>query len=140
MAFKVFCMENTVGIMDKGQYYPEENFDEKRFREILTELILSKKHFSADLLLKEGIKKYFGLKNQIRHYKGKTMSDSEFYLRWREVIMEDENFKVFSSETWKKELQTRRKARAARRSETNWGAFAEDKIKTAPSITKKNYK
>ena len=140
MAAKIFCLGDTVGTFDKGQYFPDKKFDETRFRKILKELILSKKHFSADLLLKEGIMKYFGLKSQIRHYKGKTMSDSEFYLRWRNEILEDENFKLFSSETWKKELQIRRNARDARRSDMNFGAFSEAKIKTVSSLNKRHYK
>ena len=140
MAAKIFCIGDTVGTFDKGQYFPDKKFDETRFRKILKDLILSKKHFSADLLLKEGIKKYFGVREQIRHYKGQTMTDSKFYLRWREEILEDEDFKILSVETWDKERKKRHDAIVARKNENKYGAFMDARIKTVPSINKRHYK
>ncbi len=138
MAAKFFCFGNTIGIFDNGEYFPAKDFDENRFREIIKELIVSKKFFSADLLLKDAMREYFDLKSQMRHYKGQCMADSEFYLRWREEILKDEEFIILSSETWQIERKKRRAARLARREEKNVGAMYFAKTKQKPSILKRH--
>ena len=140
MAAKFFCFKNDLGYVIKGVFYAVEDFDEVRFRKIIKDIIGRKKFYSADLLLKEVIKQYLGLKEQQRTYKKIGITDSEFYLFWRKVILEDEDFKISSVEVKEKSKEIYRRANKQRRAERNYGSFSEAKDNSCPIFLKRHPK
>ena len=131
MAAKFFCYEDSLGIFDAGVYQPVKNFDQTRFRKIIKDLIGSRRHHSADLLLKEAIMLYLDVKEQVRHYKRKGITDSVFYMRWRKEILEDSEFKTYSVELQKKAKEVFYNAKKNRKKELNYRSFIEARDKTA---------
>ena len=88
---KAFCYEHHIGIITDGVFYPMTVFNKIRFKTIIVELIHSKKFRSAEVLLKTAIEQFTGYQLS-RVYKGKGITDSEFYMKWREVIKKHKSF------------------------------------------------
>lgn len=88
---RAFCFEHQIGVIADGVFYPLTVFNKIRFKTIIVELIHSKKYGSAEVLLKTAIEQFTGYQ-LAKVYKCKGITDSEFYMKWREVIKKHRSF------------------------------------------------
>ena len=86
-----FCIEQQIGVIVEGMFYPMIVFNKIRFKTIIVELIHSKKFNSAEVLLKTAIEQFTGYPIA-RTYKMQGLTDSEFYMKWRSVIKKHRSF------------------------------------------------
>lgn len=112
-AKRVFCFEGNLGIIQERVFYPVELVKVK-FMRIIAKRIATKKYAFADLLLKDAIKEYTGCNDIAILYKGKSLSDSSFYIKWRNKIKQHPHFQEISKPMVEAEKQRTDKIREAR--------------------------
>lgn len=110
---RVFCFEEKLGIIHERVFYPTKLVKIK-FMRIIVKRILSKKYAFADLLLKDAIKEYTGCNEIANLYKGQSLSDSSFYIKWRNKIKQHPHFQEFSKPMVEARKQKNDKIREAR--------------------------
>ncbi len=91
---KIFCLDDKVGLVYNQNFYALVTFNKRKFKCLLIELIKSKKFFSADVLLKTALKQYMGVEEFRKRFQDKGITDSQFYMKWRNLIKNHEEFKV----------------------------------------------
>lgn len=89
----VFCYDNFLGIIENREFQPIE-VDKIKFMRIIVQLIANSKCVAADVILKEAIKEYTEVNEFAKLYKGRNLSDSKFYMRWRERIKKHKKFEI----------------------------------------------
>lgn len=112
-AKRVFCFEGNLGIIHEKVFCPVEVVKVK-FMRIIVKRILSKKYAFADLLLKDAIKDYTGCNEIASLYKGQSLSDSSFYIKWRNKIKQHPHFQKISRPMVEAKKQKNDKIREAR--------------------------
>ena len=90
---KIFCWENSIGVVHNKEFF-ERRFNKRQFITIIVRLIRTKRFSSADLILKEALKEYLHVTQFRNQYRGKCISDSLFYMKWRNIIKRNRTFIV----------------------------------------------
>lgn len=91
---RVFTLGEYLGIVKSGIFTPVE-FDEERFRKVIFDMLkYTPNAVKADVVLQKAMVEY--CKNPViaKRFKGKTNSESLFYLKWRQYILSLEEFKI----------------------------------------------
>lgn len=88
---RAFCFEEEVGVIVEGQFYPIK-FEPIRFMRIIVKLMHKKDYVTADLLLKDAIMEYSSATMLSKIFKTKNLSDSLFYMKWRNLIRKNKKF------------------------------------------------
>lgn len=86
-----FCYEENLGVIVEGQFYPLK-FEPIKFMRILVKLMNEKDYITADLLLKDAIISYTSATMLSKVFKTKNLSDSLFYMKWRNFIKNNKRF------------------------------------------------
>lgn len=86
-----FCYEENLGVIVEGQFYPLK-FEPIKFMRILVKLMHEKDYITADLLLKDAIISYTSATMLSKVFKTKNLSDSLFYMKWRNFIKNNKRF------------------------------------------------
>ena len=89
---RYFAYGNEIGTVDNKVFSVVE-FDEEKFRQIIISLLASQKFYNPDLLLRGCIAEYVGAKLPQRIHQKKSISDSEFYAKWKKIIVQEYDFK-----------------------------------------------
>ena len=99
---RAFCYEGKIVLIHKGEA-EEVAFCKTRFLRIVAEILSARKHFtSADVIVKEAIKQYTGVKTLATNFKGKGITDNAGYMKLRNFV------KSKFADVFEKEQQERR--------------------------------
>lgn len=80
-----FAVGNDFGIIQNCQFTPVE-LDKMRFLRIIGSLLATGKYKVPDLLLKAAIVEYTGAEKLAVLYRGKGITDSALYMKWRKRV------------------------------------------------------
>lgn len=102
---RAFCYEGKIVLVHKGEV-EEVSFCKIRFLRIVAEILNSRKHFtSADVIVKEAIIQYTGVKALAKNFKGKGITDDPGYMKLRNFV------KAKFLDVFEKEQQEKRERR-----------------------------
>ena len=89
---KIFCLDNNLGIVYNRHFFAITTFNKRNFKCLIMKYIKSKEFHSADMLLKVVMKEYVGLDEFCIRFHENNMSDSQFYMKWRNIIKDNKTF------------------------------------------------
>lgn len=90
-----FAYGNDFGTIKNCQFTPVE-LDKMRFLRIIGSLVTSGKYKVPDLLLKAAIVEYTGAEKLAVMYRGKGITDSPLYMKWRKRVADHKKMAIVS--------------------------------------------
>lgn len=88
-----FAVGNDLGIIQNCQFTPVE-LDKMRFLRIIGSLLATGKYKVPDLLLKAAIIEYTGAEKLAVLYRGKGITDSPLYMKWRKRVADHKKMAI----------------------------------------------
>ena len=89
---RAFTYGNQLGYVQYGMFMPV-HWDEERFKEVIDDILNYERNSTTARVLQLAMQRYTGIYVLERVFNGKSNRDSEFYITWKNYILNSEKFK-----------------------------------------------
>lgn len=122
-----FAYGNDFGTIQNCQFTPVE-LDKMRFLRIIGSLLVTGKYKVPDLLLKDAILEYTGAEKIAILYRGKGITDSAIYMKWRRRLADHKKMSLISSAYQEEKHRKAEIVRKQKNKDCDYNGFKRDSI------------